>query len=373
MAEEIRLHLEHRIREFVDRGFSEEQARVEAYRQFGPVESVKEACRDERRRPVWVESTWQDLRYGVRSLLRDRAFTAVTSFTLTLGVGLVTSFFSVLNATMLKPWPLPDPGSLVTATRGVSPVSYRYMREHTRSLDLVAMTNCPSFIDGDPMGSGFRCVSGNYFDVLRVPLIQGRGFRPDEDVAGAPRQVVVIGYGLWRDRFSSSPDAIGRTIGLNQIPFEIVGVAARGATDEPGASLARLWVPLAAYPLVMSDREFNRGFLFNPEYCCVDIAGRLSRDQPRAAVSAELTALHRAFRGETSEGSITLTGTSAIFQPWEDSGVAIVGLILTGIVLVLLVACANARITDCPRSRRRHEFLAANVVTGQSCRIVRRC
>jgi hypothetical protein len=373
MAEEIRLHLEQRISEFLAQGLSPEQARTAAHRQFGPVGPVKEACRDERRRAVWIGTVWQDLRYGVRSLARDRAFTIAALFTLTLGVGLVTSFFTIFNGILLKPWPLPQPETLVTATRGVSPAAYRYLRERVTAVDLVGIAQiCGSSIDDDHVRTRIRCVSGNYFDVLRVPLIHGRGFRPEEDVVGAPVPVAIIGYGLWRDRFSMSADTIGRTIRLNQVPFRIVGIGAQGATDKPGPNLPRLWVPLAAYPLVTSDSEFNRGFLTNPEYCCVDLAARLRERRSAVVVSAQLTALHREFRGAGNDRALTVTGTSEILQPWENSGVAVIGLMAAGILLVLLIACANTGNLQLARgSRRESEFLIRLSLGASRGRIVR--
>jgi len=372
LAEEIRLHLERRIQEFVDRGLSPEQAKAAAYRQFGPVEPVKEACRDERRRAVLVGTVWQDLRYGVRSLARDRAFTITALVSLTLGVGLVTSFVTVLNGGFLRPWPLPDPHTLVRTTRGVSPATYYYMHDRAASVDLVAMATCLGFIDDDLKGSGFRCVSGNYFDVLGVPLIRGRGFRPDEDVVGAPGRVVVIGDAFWRDRFERSPDVIGRTIRLNQVPFEVVGVAAAGARDEPAKNLPTLWVPLAAHPLLTPDTDFSRGFLTDPERCCVALAGRL-RDPSRARVSAELTGLRRQFRGSADgPGGITVTGTRPIEQPWESSGIAIGGLLMAAVVLVLAVACANIGNLQLARgSRRQNELLVRLSLGANRGRLVR--
>jgi predicted permease len=373
MAEEIRLHLEQRASEFVAQGLTPEQARAAAHRQFGPVEPVKEACRDERRRVAWLETTWQDLRYGARSLARDRAFTITAILTLTLGVGLVTTFVTIFNAILLKPWPLREPDTLVTTTRGVPPVVFRHLRERAASVDLVAMAQiCGSSIEDEPVRTNFRCVSGNYFDILRVPLIHGRGFRPDEDIIGAPVPVAVIGYALWRDRFGLSPDIIGRTIRLNQVPFQIVGIAGQGAIDKPAKNLPRLWVPLAAYSLIASDSEFARGFLVNPEYCCVELAGRLRDPWSHAAASAELTALRRQFAGSERESAITIVGTREIDQPWEDSGVAFIGLVGAGLLLVLLVACANTGNLQLARgSRRQNEFLVRLSLGASRRRLVR--
>lgn len=366
MAEEIRLHLEQRTREFLAQGLTPEQARTAARRRFGSVDAVKDACRDERRSAAWLGTCWLDLRHAARSLRRDAAFTVPAVFTLTLGVGLVTLFCSVFNGLLLEPWPLPEPDTLVRGTTGVSPAVYRVLQARSQSIDLAAIASCPSFIDGDAKGTTFRCVSGNYFDTLRVPLVLGRGFRSEEDVTGAPVAVTVIGYALWRDRFSLSPDAIGRTIRLNDVPFRIVGVAAPGATDQPARNVPRLWLPLAAYPLVTADIPSDREFLSNPEYCCVQLAGRLRPSQSPSTVSAELTALNRQIGGETHGRPIVMTGTAEIHQPWEDSAVALVGLILAGVLLVLLVACANTGNLQLARGSRRQPELLIRLSLGAS-------
>jgi predicted permease len=327
-----------------------------------------------RRALDFLATIWLDIRYGSRSLFRDPGFTLTAVLSLTLGVGLITAFFTIFNGILLRPWPLPDPYAVVTATHGISPAAYRHLRDTTRTVDLVAIAqSCSTRIENDVTRTNVRCVSGNYFDVLGVPLTRGRGFRADEDVPGAPAQVAVIGHRLWQDRFASSADAIGRTITVNRLPFEIVGIAAPGARDRPQPGLPQLWVPLAAYPLIMTDREFTRGFLFNPDYCCVEIAGRLRDGASRIAASAELTSSFRQFRGgDDHRPPITLTGTSEISQPWQASGVPVLGLMLAATVLVLVVACANAGNLQLARgARRRGELLVRLSLGASRARIVR--
>jgi len=139
----------------------------------------------------WLEPLWRDLRYGARSLRRDYTFAATVTGTLTLGIGLVVAWFAIFEAGFLRPWPLPDSHTLVMGSHGVSATEYRYLRDRVTSLQLVAMAPaCPMVVIGDDrQSSECEVVSGNYFEVLRVPLTQGRGFRADEDIAGAPRPV----------------------------------------------------------------------------------------------------------------------------------------------------------------------------------------
>src|SRR5262245_9152044 len=119
----------------------------------------------------WFEPLWRDLRYGARGLRRDPAFATTVIGTLTLGIGLVVAWFAFVEAVLLRPWPLPDASTLVMGSRGVSATEYRDLRDRATSIQLVAMTQtCPVIvIADDPRPSACEVVSGNYFDVLRVP------------------------------------------------------------------------------------------------------------------------------------------------------------------------------------------------------------
>jgi predicted permease len=321
---------------------------------------------------VWLQSVRCDLRYAVRSLRHDPVFSLGAVGTLSLGVGLVATLFAIANGLLLKPWPLPNPDQVVVSGRGVSPTAFRYLRDSVRSVELAAFAQaCSTTIEDELENSPVRCVSGNYFDVLGVPLLLGRGFRTDEDLPTAPTAVAVIGFGLWQTSFASST-ALGRTIRLNGRTFEIVGVAAAGARDRAEPNRPRLWVPLAAYPLLARDSEFTRGFLFNPEYCCVTLTGRLREPGTHATATAELTTLYLQFRGDPREPAVTITGTREILQAWHRSGVAIIGITLTGVVLVLLVACGNVGNLLLARGlRRRTEFAVRASLGASRGRLVR--
>ncbi|MCX6953490.1 MAG: permease prefix domain 1-containing protein, partial [Verrucomicrobia bacterium] len=123
LAEELRLHLEHRTEENIAAGMSPADARDAATRQFGGVEQVKERCRDARR---WtgLEQLLQDLRFAVRSLLRTPGFTAVAVLTLALGIGLNSAMFSLANVVLLRPLPFAEPAELMQVHR-TSPQNQR--------------------------------------------------------------------------------------------------------------------------------------------------------------------------------------------------------------------------------------------------------
>jgi predicted permease len=370
---ELRHHIEREIEERVAAGMPADVAAEAARRTFGNPTLIKEASRT-----TWVwnraEDFIRDVCYGARSLRRDLAFTLTSVTMLTLGVGFVACFVTVFNGTLLKPWPLPHPEEVVTGQRGISAVAYRFIRDQATTIDLVAMAQtCGlAYVADDVRPLHTRCVSSNYFTALGVPLARGRGFRVEEDIPGAPVLVAVIGHGLWRDRFQLATNAIGRPISLNGLSFQIVGIAAEGATDRAN-EIPQIWLPLAALPLISPNSEFSRDFLFKRELCCVEVAGRPRLPATRAAVAAELAALHRTFKGTVDTSpDLSIVGTRHIEQPWDSRAAAIAGLMFVGLTLVLFVACANVGNVQLARlGQRQHELLVRMALGAGRARIAR--
>jgi predicted permease len=384
LRREIEVHRAMKEEELRDAGWSPDEARAQAARSMGNVTLSREDARQ-----VWIgrwlESVGQDVRYGLRSLRRTPGFTIAALLTLTLGIGLNISFFSLASGLFLKPWPLPDPDTVVTvfpvdatpASSNTSAVEYRFLRDAARTVDLVAVREGYAGL-GDTAAANrvpVRHVSGNYFDVLRLPLALGRGIAAHEDEPGRPSAVAVISHNRWRQDFALTPDVIGRELRLNDVPFTIVGVAAAGATDDaPEVERAGAWVPLATIPLLEPDNPFSQSFLFDPGHCCVKLAGRLRGAATHAQAGAELSALHMQFRQPrgSQPAGLLVTGTAAINQPGVDRIVRIFGLIFAGLGLVLVVACANVGNLQLARMMARHRELAIRQSLGAGrTRIVR--
>ncbi|HEY2012011.1 MAG TPA: ABC transporter permease, partial [Bryobacteraceae bacterium] len=156
---------------------------------------------------------WQSLRYGFRLLLKSPGFTIVAVLTLALGIGANTAIFSVVNALLLRPLPLPEPGRLLVMTASnpssgnrvfpFSLIAYETVRDRNRSFSGVTAFQSQSLTltgSGDPVVLSAARVSPNFFDVLQVQPMLGRGFRADEGEAGG-QPVVVISSSLWQARF----------------------------------------------------------------------------------------------------------------------------------------------------------------------------
>src|SRR6516164_1935486 len=183
----------------------------------------------------WLQSVSQDVAYALRNLRGQPGFTAVALATLGIAIGFDTSFFTVFNAAALRPWPVKDPSRVVQVFQtdlrgayGFSPAEYRYLAAHVQSVSGMSVRRTDLVHLGfESFGQGTRSsfVSANYFDVFGVRMELGRGFLPDEDLIGKPENVTVLSYVLWRDRYGSDWEIVGKTIRVDELPFIVVGVA----------------------------------------------------------------------------------------------------------------------------------------------------
>ena len=251
--DEVDTHISMLTERLVRRGMPFEDARCEALRQFGNRTVLKE-IRNDMRTFVWLETLWQDLRYGVRVLRKNKGFAAVAAITLALGIGADTAIFSVVNAAILRPLPYPHPQRLAilwgnvkrarVERRGASYPDYLDWRDQTQSFETMAAFTDNKFaltgIDTPERISG-EYVSQPYFSLLGIHPALGRTFSPAEDRVPQRDAVVVLSDGIWKHRFGGEPAIVGRTIQLDGHPYTVIGIAPpgfRGLTDQ-----AELWVP----------------------------------------------------------------------------------------------------------------------------------
>ena len=197
----------------------------------------------------------QDLRYGLRVLLKAPGFTVIAILTLALGIGANSTIFSWINSTMLNPIPgVKHASQFVAVTidggRDQIPLSYpdyKDLRDRSRALSsLLAASNTSMSLTSNarPERRWGLMVTANYFDVLGVRPILGRGFLPVEDIKPGGAPVAVISYNLWRTRFGGALSVIGQTIQIDRHPFQIVGVAPPGFVGTQTGLSYDLWVPL---------------------------------------------------------------------------------------------------------------------------------
>src|SRR5215813_10887989 len=213
-----------------------------------------------------LENLRQDLRTGIRNLLRQPGFTAVAVLSLGLGIGANTAIFTIINAVFLHALPVQEPSRLVelfthdtkaldpSAQATLTPTSLPnfkdYRERNTVFTDMCASTNFPLGLNwtgrAQPEQLNAFLATANYFDVLGVKPALGRFFDPDEDTKPGGNPLVILSYSLWARRFGSDPKVLGSTMTLNQDSYTVIGVAPAGFKGT--FSLANpdlLWTPIS--------------------------------------------------------------------------------------------------------------------------------
>src|ERR1700726_5012907 len=270
LDEELQFHLEHKIEEGIASGLSPKEARYTAMRAMDGLEQRKEQMRD-MRRIHWLTDFVDDVRYAIRSLRRTPGLTAFVVLTLALGIGMTSATFSMVDALIFRPYPVPHPSSVVTlaSTTHDSPFddfSYREyldIRDKTKSYDGVVANAYMEAVGFSaepgttPRIKGGMMVSGNYFHVLGVEPWLGRAFREDEDQVPGRNPVVVLGPDFWRHEFASDPSVLGKTILLNGTKFTVIGVAPDTFPGMLTFGYPDLYVPLAMAPVFTTNLQKN--------------------------------------------------------------------------------------------------------------------
>src|ERR1700736_288448 len=233
MTEELHQHLEALTERNIAAGMSPNDARNAARREFGGVEQIKEAAR-EQRVWMWADEFLQDLRFGVRMLFRTPAFSALAILCLTLGIGTNAAVFSWIEGILIRPYPLVAHQDRMFALIGTTRGGERGGLSYPDFLDLEKnSTLFESFIidriTGTTLSVGDRAerasgglVSANYFDALGVRPMRGRGFRLGEGAWRNSYPVTVISYLTWQDRYKGDPEIIGKTQYMNGVQHTII-------------------------------------------------------------------------------------------------------------------------------------------------------
>jgi macrolide transport system ATP-binding/permease protein len=373
---ELQSHLEMAMERNIRQGMSPEEARHEALLGFGGIEQTKQIYREQQGLPL-IETTLQDLRFGLRILRRSPGFTALAVLCLTLAVGANAAVFSWIEGILFRPYPLVAGQDKLFAVTGTSRgeenatwVSWPDVIDLQRSCTLIE-SYVVSKITGTTLSIGERAerttgsiVSANYFEAIGVRPMLGRGFLPGEDSGRNAHPVTVISYQLWKGRFKGDPGIIGRTQRLNGVLHTIVGVAPEGFYGTFVGWAMQFWVP-ASMEEVFEGGGYkleDRGARWIESYVGLKPGVNLEQaQQEMSAVAARLEADYP----ETNRGrGIKLW--PLWHTPFNNAGALLptLQIMLVVVACVLLIACANVGNLQLVRSLARRPEMTVRLAIG---------
>src|SRR5215469_15550900 len=363
----------------------------------------KPAIRRSRAMPIgtFVGAASQDIRFAWRLLCRKPVATLITVLTLAIAIGANTAIFSIMDGLLLRSLPVGDPlhlmlvkwsahkrpnyhssssyGDCVNQFRGDNPSGcnfshpfYEDLRDHAASFSSIAAFGGGGQLNVSGNGQASiargQMVSGNYFSTVGVKAALGRPLQPGDDNPGAPA-VAVLSYAYWLHDFSGSPDAIGKTVGLNGVPTVIVGVAARSFTSLTPGNIYDLFLPISMRPALTprwNPAEDDAGSAW------LVIVGRPKPGVPAQRAQAEVDTM---FRRALSAGEKPLSkpgdAPAATLVPAQSGLTGArrqftqpLTIMMLAVGVILLIACANIGGLQLARAISREKEMALRVALG---------
>jgi predicted permease len=367
LADEIQSHLDLLTDEHMARGLSRADALLAARKSFGGVDQIKERYRDQRGLP-FLDLLFQDVRFAVRLMRKNAAFSLTAAGSLALSIGALTLAFSAVNAIVFKPLPIADPGRVYSMQNGTIAWSYPDYRDLRDRLDVdalagyrismmnVGLAPAPEILWG-------YLATGNYFQALGISPAAGRFFAPEEDTRPGAAPFAVLAYDTWQGRFGGRASIVGSTLTINGLPYTILGVAPRGFHGTEVFYRPEIWVPMS----MQAQIEMGSTWLENRATQNVFVITRLrrgvSREQGEAAMGAVVAQLSKAHQRNgplqlrlTRPGLFgdTIGGPARVFV-WGLFGLG---------VLLMLAGCSNLAGLLLARGNDRAREIALRTALG---------
>ncbi len=331
-----------------------------------------------------METLLQDIRFGLRQLLKRPIFTALAIVSMALGIGANTAIFSLVDTVLLRPLPVREPSKLI-AVDGTLPngtdftlqsfLNYKDYRERSRSFEgLLAYRFVVASLSHNGVNErawGFT-VSGNYFDVLGVKPALGRAFRPEEDQTPDSHPVVVLSNSCWKNRFGSDPSIVGRTVSLNNRTFIIIGVAPEGFVGTEVAYAPEFWASI----MMAKQLEPGSTWLDARDSDNLFVVGRLKPGVTVAQAKSELEGITlqmaKEHPAENAGRGVRLMPPGLFIPDIRNSIFALSGVLAVVGALVLLLACVNLANLLLARATERRKEIGIRLAVGASrARLVR--